>query len=153
MCFFSGVEYPLIGRCGFTLAFYVSSLNLLSLFLWTGTRVRKKVFPGVLLMFLQQFASKTIFLAYIRLLAILGGSQRGSDKAEALEEVFGCFDAHSQTEVEESLTWKYVDHATDLAQLKWSSVGEVQECHRQNLVVLPQAICSEVHLEVKGVLQ
>ena len=98
-------------------------------------------------------ASKTIFLAYIRLLAILGGSQRGSDKAEALEEVFGCLDAHSQTEVEESLTWKYVDHATDLAQLKWSSVGEVQECHRQNLVVLPQAICSEVHLEVKGVLQ
>ena len=83
--------------------------------------------PGVLLMFLQQFASKTIFLAYIRLLAILGGSQRGSDKAEALEEVFGCFDAHSQTEVEESLTWKYVDQATDLAQLKWSRVGEVQK--------------------------
>ena len=77
-------------------------------------------------MFLQQFASKTIFLAYIRLLAILGGSQRGSDKAEALEEVFGRLDAHSQTEVEESLTWKFVDHATDLAQLKWSRVGEVQ---------------------------
>ena len=49
-------------------------------------------------MFLQQYASKTIFLAYIRLLAILGGSQRGSDKAEALKEVFGCLDAHSQTE-------------------------------------------------------
>ena len=55
-------------------------------------------FPGVLLMFLQQFASKTIFLTYIRLLAILRGSRRGSDKAEALKEVFGCLDAHSQTE-------------------------------------------------------
>ena len=42
--FFPGVEYPLIGRCGFTLAYYVSSFNLLSLFLWTGTRVRKKIF-------------------------------------------------------------------------------------------------------------
>ena len=88
---------------------------------------KKLFFPGVLLMFLQQFASKTIFLAYIRLLAILGGSRRGSDKAKALEEVFGRLDAHSQTEVEESLTWKYVDQSTDLAQLKWSRVGEVQK--------------------------
>ena len=78
-------------------------------------------------MFLQQFASKTIFLAYIRLLAILRGSRRGSDKAEALEEVFGRLDAHSQTEAEESLTLKYVDQAGDLAQLKWSRVGEVQK--------------------------
>ena len=74
-------------------------------------------------MFLQHFAPKTIFLAYIRLLAILGGSRRGSDMAEALEEVFGCFDAHSQTELK---SWKYVDQAGDLAQLKWSRVGEVQ---------------------------
>ena len=90
---------------------------------------QKKIvfFPGVLLMSLHQFASKTIFLAYIRLLAILGGSRRAGKMAEALEEVFSCLDAHSQTEVEESLTWKYVDQAGDLAQLKWSSVGEVQK--------------------------
>ena len=87
---------------------------------------QKFFFPGVLLMFLQQFASKTIFLAYIRLLAILGGSRRGSDKAEALEEVFGCLDAHSQTEVDE-LEVCGVDQAIDLAQLKWSRVGEVQK--------------------------
>ena len=44
--------------------------------------------------------------------------------AEALEEVFGCLDAHSQTELK---SWKYVDQAGDLAQLKWSRVGEVQK--------------------------
>ena len=104
-------------------------------------------------MFLQQFASKTIFLAYIRLLAILGGSQRGSDKAEALEEVFGCFDAHSQTELK---SWKYVEcgpsrrfGTTEMVE----SGRSAEERHRQNLVVLPQAICLEVHLEGKGVLQ
>ena len=96
-------------------------------FFGQGQGSEKNVFfPGVLLMFLQQFAlhPKLFFLPILGSLPSSGEAEEEVIRPKPSRKFLAALTLILKQKLK---SWKYVDQSTDLAQLKWSRVGEVQK--------------------------